>query len=371
MQINKETNMSEKPNLFGTLLKKEGFYKASTIVQDLAIQVPPRAPAYSSSPSLAWMSAIGFEAGTMSLWYGPKSSGKTMLVLDLMKDFMRQEPDAIAVFVDAEMSFEFESTLRWMAANGIDLERVLIVREVCIMEIFEQRILKDLQLAIKNEGIKICFMAADSIQAMSVMQIPDTDSQISKAAKDNGLSRGDFGKRANYLAKIFPFVRMFCRTQRIHLALIGQARSGGNDMFGNQIWDTNGGEALQHEIQYKFLATNAGENIFHPTDLDANGKPVKIGHQVKVVCQKNKMGEGDARVGWVQIEYMRGIVNKEIELVDICNKLNIIEGSGAWLSYNGLKFNGSKKMAEALVEDPILYRELFNKMMMRASTNSI
>lgn len=363
--------MSEKPNLFGTLLKKEGFYKASTIVQDLALKVPPRAPAFSSSPSLAWMSAIGFEAGTMSLWYGPKSSGKTMLVLDLMKDFMRQEPDAVAVFVDVEMSFEFESTLRWMAANGIDLERVLVIREVCIMEIFENKIMKELNLAIKNEGVKICMIAADSIQAMSVMKIPDTEVQINKAAKDGALTKADYGKRANYLAKIFPFLRMFIRDNRIHFAFIGQARSGGNDMFGNQIWETNGGEALFHEVQYRFLITTAGEPIFHATDCDANGKPVKIGHQVKVVCQKNKMGEGDGRVGWVQIEYMKGVVNKENELVDICNKLSIVEGSGAWLSYNGYKYNGSKKMAEALKEDPMLYRELFNKMMMRASTSLI
>ncbi len=362
--------MEEKPNLFGTLLKKEGFYKASTIVQDLVLKVPPRAPAFSSSPSLAWMSSVGFEAGTMSLWFGPKSSGKTMLVLDLMKDFMRQELDAVAVFIDAEMSFEFEATLRWMAANGIDLDRVLVIREVCIMEIFETKVLKELNLAIKNEGVKICFMAADSIQAMSVMKIPDTEAQINKAAKDGALTKADYGKRANYLAKIFPFLRMFCRDNRIHLAFIGQARSGGEDTFGNQIWETNGGEALYHEVQYRFLITPAGEPIFHSTDLDANGKPVKIGHQIKCICQKNKMGEGQDRVGWINIEYMKGVVNKENELVDICSKLSIIEGGGAWLNYNGSKYNGSKKMAEALREDPLLYRELFNKMMMRASTGA-
>lgn len=362
--------MTEKKNLFGNLLKQEGFYKASTIVQDLAVKVPQRQSAFSSSPSLAWMSSVGFAPGTMSLWYGPKSSGKTMIILDLMKEFMKNEPDAIAVFVDAEMSFEYEETLKWMNANGVDLERVLVVREVCIMEIFEQKILKELQLAMKNDGVKICFMAADSVQAMSVMKVPDTEATIKSAAKNDTLTKADYGKRANYLAKIFPFLRMFCRDFRIHFAFIGQARSGGKDFHGNQIWETNGGEALFHEVQYRFLLTPDGEPIFHETDKDANGKPVKIGHQVKIVCQKNKMGEGQDRIGWVKIEYMKGVVQRENELVDICTKLNIINQAGAWLEYNGQKYNGSNKMAEALKQDELLYRELFNKMMFRASTGA-
>ena len=358
-----------KKNLFGDLLKIEGFYKASTIVQDIALKVPQRQSAFTSSPSLAWQSSVGFAPGTMSLWYGPKSSGKTMICLDLMKDFMSKEPDAIAVFVDAEMSFEYEETLKWMKAQGIDLERVLVIREVCIMKIFETRIFKDLKLSMMNDGVKICYIAVDSVQAMSVLEVPDTEAQIKKAAKDDAISKGDFGKRANYLSKVFPYLRMFCRDYRVHFAFIGQARSGGKDFFGNQIWETNGGEALFHEVQYRFLLTPDGDPIFHPTDCDANGKPVKIGHQIKIECQKNKMGEGQSRLGWVKIEYMKGVVQTEIELVDICTKLNIIAGTGAWLSYGDKKYNGANKMAEALKEDVLLYRELFNKMMMRASTS--
>lgn len=359
-----------KKNLFGNLLKEDGFYKASTIVQDIAAKVPQRQSAYTRSPSLAWMSSVGFAPGTMSLWYGPKSSGKTMLVLDLMKDFMDREPDAIAVFVDAEMSFEYEETLKWMHAQGIDLERVLVIREVDIMDIFEKKILKELQLSMMKDGVKICFIAADSVQAMSVMKVPDTEAKIKQAAKDGALTKGDYGKRANYLAKIFPFLRMFCRDARIHFAFIGQARSGGEDFHGNMIWETNGGEALYHEVQYRFLLTPDGDPIFHPTDQDANGKPVKIGHTVKIVCQKNKMGEGQDRIGWTKIEYMKGVVGVEEELVDICSKLGVITVAGSWLSYGEHKAQGAEKFAEVLKEDKLLYRELFNKMMMRASTGA-
>lgn len=361
----------EKKNLFGNLLKQEGFYKASTIVQDLAVKVPQRSYAFSSSPSLAWMSSVGFAPGTISLWYGPKSSGKTMINLDLMKEFLNNEPDAIAVFVDAEMSFEYEETLRWMKANGIDLDRVLVIREVCIMEIFEQKIFKDLKLAMMNDGVKICYMSLDSVQATSVMNIPDTEATIKAAAKDEKMSKGDYGKRANYLTKIFPFLRMFCRDFRIHFAFIGQARDAGKDFHGNQLWDTNGGQALFHEVQYRFKLTPDGDPIFHETDKDASGKPVKIGHQIKIVCEKNKMGEGQDRVGWVKIEYMKGVVQQELEIVDICTKLGIISQAGAWLSYNDQKYNGSNKMAEALKQDPLTYRELFNKMMFRASTGAL
>lgn len=362
--------MTEKKNLFGSLLQKEGFYKASTIIEDLSSKVPDRQSAYSSSPSVTWLSANGFVPGTMSLWYGPKSSGKTMLTMNLLKNFLDQEEDAVVLFVDAEMSFEYEETLRWMAANGLDLDRVLVLREVCIKTIFEKKILEDLQLSIKNDGVKVAAICMDSIQAMSVLDNPETEAQIKKAAKDGALTKQDYGARANYLSRIFPFFRKFCRDFRVHTMFIGQARSGGEDRFGNQIWETNGGEALFHEVQYRFLITPAGEPILHPTDKDANGNPVKIGHQIKVVCQKNKMGDGQDRIGWTNIEYMKGIVNTEQELVDIASKLGIIEQGGAWLNYNGNKYNGSKKMAEALKEDKLLYKEIFNKVIFRANTGA-
>lgn len=359
--------MTEKKNLFGKLLEKENFYKASTIVQDLALKVPQREPFFSNSPCLSWMSAVGYQPGTMELIYGPKSSGKTMIVLDRIKNALQEDPESVAVFVDAEMSFEYETTLKWMRSNGVDLDRVLVIRAVCIMDIFEHHLLKELNLAIKNEGVKVSYIAIDSIQAMSVLNIPDTEVQINKAAKDGALTKGNFGKRANYLATIFPFYRMFCRDNRIFTTFIGQARSGGKDNYGNQIWETNGGEALYHEVQYRFLITRSGDSIFDEEQKNIQGKEVKIGHKIKMVCEKNKMGEGDSRVGFSDIIYMKGFTNIEEELVMVCAKLNIITQTGAWYSYNDQKYNGAAKMAEALKADPLLYRELFNKMMFRAS----
>ena len=128
--------MTEQKNLFGKLLEKERFYKASTIVQDLAVTIPQRENVYSTSPSLSWLSG-GFAPGMMSLWYGPKSSGKTMLTLDLIKNILNQEPDGVVLYIDSEMSFVKESTIKWMVANGVDVSRVLLLQEVCIKEIFE------------------------------------------------------------------------------------------------------------------------------------------------------------------------------------------------------------------------------------------
>lgn len=353
-----------KKNLFGNLLKQEGFFKASTIVEDLELKVPARPPIYSASPCLSWMSAVGYLPGTMELLYGPKSSGKTMIVLDRIKQFQASHPDSIQVLVDAEMGFEFASTIKWMVANGVDTERVLIIREVCIQEIFEKRILKELQLAIKNDGVMINYIAMDSIQAMSVQNIPDTDKQISGA----DLTKQDFGKRANFLSRIFPFYRKFCRDWRIFTTFIGQARSGGKDSYGNIIWETNGGEALFHEVQYRFLITPAGDPIFDTNQKDITGKEVKIGHKIKIKCEKNKMGEGLDRVGFSDIIYMKGFTNVEEELIVLASKLGVISQAGAWYEYNGSKFNGSAKFAEALKQDQLLYKEIFNKMMMRATT---
>lgn len=353
-----------KKNLFGSLLKQEGFYKASTIVEELAVKVPNREPFYSSSPCLSWMSAVGYQPGTMELLYGPKSSGKTMIVLDRIKMLQAQDPDAIQVLVDAEMSFEFDATIKWMRSNGVDTDRVLIIREVCIQEIFEKKILKELQLAMKNDGVIINYIAMDSVQAMSVLNIPDTDIQINKTE----YTKQDYGKRANYLSRIFPFFRKFCRDYKIFTTFIGQARSGGKDSYGNPVWETNGGEALFHEVQYRFLITPAGDAIFDESQKDISGKPVKIGHKIKIKCEKNKMGEGLDRIGYSDIAYMKGFINVEQELVDLASKLGVINQAGAWFEYNGEKFNGSAKMGNALKENQLMYREIFAKMLMRATT---
>jgi RecA/RadA recombinase len=349
-----------KKNLFGNLLKIEGFYKASTIVDELNAIIPQRNTLYSTSPSLSWLSG-GFIPGMMSLWYGPKSSGKTMLTLDLIKNALNQEPDGIVVYVDAEMSFEKEPTIKWMIANGVDVSRVMLLREICIKEIFDVKILKDIQLSIKNDGTKVIAIVLDSVQATSMHNLPNTDKQILNA----DYAKQDFGARANYLSRIFPQLRAFCRNYNVHFFFIGQARSGGKDFYGNEIIITTGGEALQHEIQYKFLITPDGEPIFHETDKDADGKFIKVGHQIKIVCLKNKVSEGQDKVGWVKIKYMQGIVDTESELVDICTKLNIVNTAGAWLSYSDKKWNGAAKMAEYLKEDQLMYRELYNKMLFR------
>lgn len=352
---------TEEKNLFGTLLKKDKFYKAETIVDDLSLIIPHRDNIFSTSPSLSWLSAGGFVPGMMSLWYGPKSSGKTMLTLDLIKNALNQEPDGVVLYVDAEMSFEKEPTIRWMKANGVDTRRVIILREICIKEIFETNILKDVQLAIKNDGVKLAAIVLDSVQATSVHALPTTDKQIANA----DYTKQDYGARANYISRIMPQVRAFCRNYNVNFFFIGQARSGGKDFHGNQIWETNGGEALFHEVQYRFLVTPSGEPRFHETNKDADGKPVKIGHQIKIVCQKNKISEGQDRVGWTNIEYMKGIVDTEMELIEICANLKLINQAGAWYEYGGQKFNGKQKMAEYLKTDALMYRELHNKMLFR------
>ena len=170
--------------LFGNLTQHESIYQASTIVEELKLIVPDRKPFLCTSPSLSWGSAVGFHPGMMELLYGPKSAGKTMIALDRMKMAMSEDPESVAVFVDAEMTMEYDSTIKWMAANGVDVARVMIVREVCIKKIFEEIIMKDINLAIKNDGVKVAIIIMDSIQAMSVLNIPSTDKQIKKAGTD-------------------------------------------------------------------------------------------------------------------------------------------------------------------------------------------
>jgi RecA/RadA recombinase len=354
--------MSEPKNLFGSLLEKENMFKASTIVEELAAKVPNRNPFYCTSPTMSWMSVNGFQPGTMELLYGPKSSGKTMIALDRIKHMLAMDPEGVVVYVDAEMGFEFESTIRWMKSNGVDISRVLILREVNIKTIFEKKILGEIQGAITKDGVKLLGIIFDSVQAMATL-----DGDEKKAGKGE-LTKNDYGGRANYIAKVFPFFRQFCRNYRVFCTFIGQARSGGSDMFGNPIWATNGGEALYHEMQYRTLITRAGgADDIYSESMDAKGEQIKIGHRIKFVCEKNKMGEGLDREGFADIIYMKGITNVEEELIDLAKNLGLIAVAGAWFEYEGQKFNGKKQLAQLFRDNPAEYHKLFSRVMMDAA----
>ena len=346
-------------SIFGSLLENEGMYRASTIVEDL-MEIRDARPAFGcSSPSMLFGSAGAFNFGMMELLYGPKSSGKTMIALDRIKHVLAVDPEMIAIFVDAEMGFEFASTIRWMEANGVDTKRVLIIREVCIKKIFEQKLLKEVQLAIKNEGVKVGIVVIDSVQAMSVLNVPMTDKQIAKAATDKGsVTKQDYGARANYLARIFPFYRKFCRDYQVFTTFIGQARVKGVDVYGNTVWDTNGGEALYHEVQYRTLVTTAGESKDNYI-LDDKGK--KIGHKVRFKYEKNKSGPGQDRTGECDIIYMQGIVHFEEELVSLATDLGIIKRAGAWFNYKDLKGQGTKGMADELRANPDICDDVYSQ----------
>lgn len=354
-------------NLFGSLLKNENMYRASTIVDDMKEKVPQRKPFYPTSPSLAWSTAVGCHFGSVELMYGPKSSGKTMIALDKIKRVLATDPEVIAVFFDAELGFEFESTVRWMKANGVDTDRVLVVREVNIKTIFNVHIFQNLEKAITEDGVKIGIMVFDSIAAMGVKDMP------TKLTKQNieGLTKGDYGARARFLADIFPFFRQFVRNHRPYVIFINQARDDGEDFFGNRKYKTNGGESLYHELQYRYLIEKTdGGDIFAEDTKDVKGKPVAIGQRSNWVCEKNKMGEGLNRRGYVDMIYMKGITNVEEEITELGAKIGIIKQSGAYFEFDGVKKQGLAKFADYLREKPEVYQAIFDQVMLDASNTS-
>ena len=299
-----------------------------------------------------------------------------MIVLDRIKHALMEDPESIAVLVDAEMNFEYESTIRWMAANGVPTNRVLIIRDVCIQKIFEKHMLEDIQKEIVAGNVKVAYCAMDSIAAMSPKNVPETEAQIRSAGqqmsrtKKSYYSNQDYGARANYLARIFPFYRMFCRNHRVFTTFINQAREDGEDFNGNKKFKTNGGEALYHEVQYRTLVTPWGQEIYSDTKSVTNDKKgVPIGHRVKFKFEKNKAGEGKDREGFCDIVYMKGIVNTEQELTVLASKLGIVNQAGAWYNFDDeVKGQGLDQFAEKLKAQPDIYNIIFSRVMQMAST---
>ena len=108
--------------------------------------------------------------------------------------------------------------------------------------------------------------------------------------------------------------------------------------------------------------------MFDQNQRDANGNAVKVGHRVKFVFEKNKMGEGHDRQGFCDIEYMKGIVNAENELASLVTKMGIVEQKGTWINYKDQKCQGLDKFVDYLKANPVEFQDIYNQVMQRAST---
>jgi recombination protein RecA len=266
----------------------------------------------------------GLPRGRIIEIYGPESSGKTTLTLNVVAE--AQKMGGIAAFVDAEHALDPE----YAKKLGVNTEELLVSQPDTgeqALEITEQ--------LVRSGAIDI--VVVDSVAAL-----------VPKAEIEGEMGDSHMGLQARLMSQALRKLTAIVGKTRTIVIFINQLRQKIGVTYGNPE-TTTGGNALKFYASVRLdirrietLKKSAGE---------------EYGNRVRVRVVKNKVappfrtcefdilfGEGISRIGG---------------LLDVAADMDIVKKSGTWFSYNNERLGqGRDKAREYLKENPSLMAEI-------------
>lgn len=276
------------------------------------------------SPNLDEAIGIGgIPMGRITQLAGQESSGKTMLALSCIREYLNQNPENTALFIDAEYTYDPV----WAEKQGVDTSRVMVIKTNDAKAIFEGLIGKSkvnsvtkkisksmkgiLDYVIEGTDPKFANLGIIVLDSIAVLNTPlEVAAEVGKA---NMAPIPRF--LSTELKKLTPVVA------QANVAFIGinQVRVNLGQMFGDPS-TSPGGKALKHACS--LMINMAPVFSSESTITDSSGG--KIGHTVRAKIQKNKVG-APFRQAEYKIKYEEGIVEASGEIFDLAIKYNLIE----------------------------------------------
>jgi recombination protein RecA len=257
----------------------------------------------------------GFPRGRINEIYGPESSGKTTIALQVVAE--AQKRGGMAAFIDVEHALDPNYARRL----GVDVDNLLVSQP----DYGEQAL--EITAALVASG-SIDVLVVDSVAAL-----------VPKAELDGEMGDSHVGLQARLMSQALRKLTGVVSKSRTCLIFINQIREKIGVMFGSPE-TTTGGRAL------KFYASVRLDirRIAAIKDGDAI-----VGNRTKVKVVKNKLAS-PFREAEFDIVYGEGI-SKEGDLIDLGVANNIVEKSGSWLSYKGDRIGQGRENAKQFLKD--------------------
>ncbi|MDY5556450.1 recombinase RecA [Helicobacter sp.] len=269
----------------------------------------------------------GIPKGRIVEVYGPESSGKTTLALQVVAEC--QKAGGICAFIDAEHALDVTYAKRL----GVDVENLLVSQPD-----FGEQALEILETLTRSGGVDL--IVIDSVAALTP-----------KSEIDGDMGDQHVGLQARLMSQALRKVTGVIHKMNTTVIFINQIRMKIGVMGYGSPETTTGGNALKFyasvRIDVRRIATlKQGEQ--------------NIGNRVKAKVVKNKVAP-PFRGAEFDIMFGEGI-SKEGELIDYGVKLDIVDKSGAWLSYKDKKLGQGKENAKVfLKENPEIAQEIEEK----------
>ena len=268
----------------------------------------------------------GLPRGRVIEIYGPESSGKTTLTLQVVAEM--QKLGGVCAFVDAEHALD----IQYAQALGVNLQEMLISQP----DTGEQA-LEIVDSLVRSAAVDLIII--DSVAALTP-----------KAEIEGEMGDQLPGLQARLMSQALRKLTATIKKTNCTVIFINQIRMKIGVMFGSPE-TTTGGNAL------KFYASVR-------LDIRRIGTIKKgdeaIGNETRVKVVKNKVSPPFKQAEF-DILFGAGI-SREGEIIDMGVIAKVVDKSGAWYAYNGEKIGqGRDNAREFLRENPELAREIENR----------
>ena len=268
----------------------------------------------------------GLPRGRVVEIYGPESSGKTTLTLQVIAEV--QKLGGAAAFIDAEHALDPQ----YAQKIGVDVGQLLISQP----DTGEQA-LEIADMLVRSGGVDV--VVIDSVAALTP-----------KAEIEGEMGEPQMGLRARLMSQALRKLTANIKRTNTLVIFINQIRMKIGVMFGNPE-TTTGGNALKFYASVRLDIRRTGS-------IKKNDEVIGSETRVKVV--KNKVAP-PFRQAEFDILYGEGI-SREGEIIELGVDHKLVEKAGAWYSYNGERIGQGKDNArEYLKEHPEMAREIENK----------
>ena len=269
----------------------------------------------------------GLPMGRIVEVYGPESSGKTTLTLQVIAQ--AQKEGKTGAFVDAEHALDPV----YAQKLGVNIDELLVS-----------------QPDTGEQALEICDMLVRS-SAVDVVIVDSVAALTPKAEIEGDMGDSHMGLQARLMSQALRKLTGNIKRSNTLCIFINQIRMKIGVMFGNPE-TTTGGNALKFYASVRIDIRRIGSV--------KEGDEV-VGNETRVKIVKNKVAPPFKQAEFI-IMYGEGI-SKQGELIDLGVKHKIVEKAGAWYSYNGNKVGqGKNNSIKFLKENVEIANEIEGKL---------
>ena len=268
----------------------------------------------------------GVPRGRVVEIFGPESSGKTTLSLQVIAE--AQKLGGMAAFVDAEHALDAQ----YASKLGVELDNLLVSQP----DNGEQA-LEIVEVLVRSGAVDV--VVVDSVAAL-----------VPRAEIEGEMGEAQMGLQARLMSQALRKLTGVVSKSKTCLIFINQLREKIGVMFGNPE-TTTGGRALKFYASVRIDIRRIGA---------IKDGDVVVGGRTRVKVVKNKVAP-PFREAEFDVMYGEGI-SKEGDLLDLAVDKKIVDKSGTWFAFSGERLGqGRENVKQFLKDNPAIFKSIEEK----------